>query len=98
MDRNDAINEVRRFKEAITDTFRPKKVFLYGSYSKGTYHEDSDIDVAVVVDKMQGDWFANVPKLWTIGRKINVLIEPVLIEECNPSVLYEDVVKTGIAV
>ena len=98
MDRNDAINIVRQFKEAINDRFRPTKVFLYGSYSKGTQREDSDIDVAVVVEKMNGDWFSNVPLLWTVSRKINDLIEPVLIEECHPSPLYEDILKTGYAV
>ena len=29
---------------------------------------------------------------------INTLIEPVLIEECNPSPLYEEILQTGIAV
>ena len=30
--------------------------------------------------------------------KINDLIEPVLIEECHPSPLYEDIMKTGIQI
>ncbi len=89
---------VKKFKEAISEQFHPSQVYLYGSYSKGTQREDSDIDVAVVVPKMQGDWFSNVPLLWTVGRNINVLIEPVLIEECHPSPLYEDILRTGIAI
>lgn len=98
MDRNDAIRYAKIFKESIADKFQPTKVYLYGSYSKGTQHEDSDIDIAVVVPKMNGDWFSNVPLLWTASRKVNDLIEPVLIEECHPSPLYEDILKTGIAV
>lgn len=29
------------------------KVYLYGSYSKGNAHAESDIDVAVIVPKLQ---------------------------------------------
>ncbi len=98
MDRNDALNIVRQYKEAITEQYHPIAVYLYGSYSKGTQHEDSDIDVAVVVNEMDGDWFSNVPGLWKASRKINSLIEPVLIEQLHPSPLYEDILRTGIAV
>lgn len=98
MDRNTAIKYAKEFKDAISERFKPSRVYLYGSYSKGTQREDSDIDVAVVVPKMNGDWFANVPLLWRASRKVNVLIEPVLIEECHPSPLYDDILKTGIIV
>ena len=98
MDRDNAIRIARQYKDAISGHLNPTKVYLYGSYSKGTQSEDSDIDIAVVVPKMVGDWFANVPLLWTASRKINDLIEPVLIEECHPSPLYEDIMKTGIQI
>ena len=98
MDRDNAIRIARQYKDAISGHFNPTKVYLYGSYSKGTQREDSDIDIAGVVPKMVGDWFANVPLLWTASRKINDLIEPVLIEECHPSPLYEDIMKTGIQI
>ena len=65
MDRDNAIRIARQYKDAISGHFNPTKVYLYGSYSKGTQREDSDIDFAVVVPKMVGDWFANVPLLWT---------------------------------
>ena len=65
MDRDNAIRIARQYKDAISGHISPTKVYLYGSYSKGTQREDSDIDFAVVVPKMVGDWFANVPLLWT---------------------------------
>ena len=74
------------------------KVYLYGSYSKGCAHQDSDIDIAVIVPKLNGEWLRTVTLLWTASRKVSSLIEPVLIEECHPSPLYEDVIRTGIAV
>lgn len=98
MDRNEVLNIVRKYKEAIYERYQPTAVYLYGSYSKGTQRDDSDIDVAVVVHEMKGDWFANVPGLWKVGRQINSLIEPVLIEETHPSPLYEDILRTGISI
>ncbi len=44
------ITAVSRFYDRIKGVFPVKKVLLFGSYAKGTYHKDSDIDVAVVVD------------------------------------------------
>ena len=51
MDRDNAIRIARQYKDAISGHFNPTKVYLYGSYSKGTQREDSDIDIAVVVPK-----------------------------------------------
>ena len=58
----------------------------------------SDIDVAVVIPELHDDWFSVVPRLWGATRSVSTLIEPVLLEECHPSPLYDDVMRTGIAV
>ena len=73
-------------------------VYLYGSYSKGTAREDSDIDLAVVVPSLEGDYMLTSAKLWRLTMDINTLIEPILIEECHPSPLYEDILQTGMLV
>ena len=48
MGKNDVIDVVRRYKDKVVSLMGPATVYLYGSYSKGTAREDSDIDVAVV--------------------------------------------------
>lgn len=98
MDRREALDIARRYKHALGARYGAAAVYLYGSYSKGTQRTDSDIDVAVVIDEMQGDWFANVPQLWTTGRKVHELIEPVLIERRHPSPLLREVLQSGIEV
>ena len=76
----------------------PFRVMMYGSYSKGGANPDSDIDVAVIVptygDKKL-EWSVN---LWHDVDKVSFLIEPVLMAEDCWSPLYDDVMKTGIAV
>ena len=98
MDKTDAIILARQYKKIISEIIDSPKVYLYGSYSKDCAGPDSDIDIAVVVPKLNGDWFSVVPKLWSATRKVSLLIEPVLIEERFPSPLYDDVIKTGIAI
>ena len=98
MDKEQALQIVRDYKKAISDTFSTAKVYLYGSYSKGNARPESDIDVAVVIPELKDDWFSVVPKLWRATRSVSTLIEPVLLEECHPSPLYDDVMRTGIAV
>ncbi len=98
MDKREVISVVRRYKKAVIDQMGPVTVYLFGSYSKGRARSGSDIDVAVIVPRLKGDFIAESAKLWRITMDINTLIEPILIEECNPSPLYEEILQTGIAV
>ena len=68
------------------------------SYSKGNHTEDSDIDIAVVVEHMSDDYFEDTPLLWKLKRKISNLIEPVLLTEDTNNPLYADILKTGILI
>ncbi len=98
MDKKQAINIVRKYKEVISSEFGNARVFLYGSYSKGNARKDSDIDVAVVVPTIQGNWLTQSSKLWHEVDKVSFLIEPVLIAEDQPSLLYQDILTTGVEV
>jgi predicted nucleotidyltransferase len=40
---------IRRYARAIGEEFRPSKIILFGSYAYGTPHEDSDVDLLVVM-------------------------------------------------
>lgn len=71
---------------------------MYGSYSKGYPKPESDIDVAVIVPRIEGDWLTLSTDLWVDVDKVNILIEPVLMAEDRWSPLYDDVMRTGIAV
>lgn len=98
MDKEQVIDIVREYKKLVTTTIADAQVYLYGSYSKGTAHADSDIDVAVVVPQIKDDWLDLSTHLWLLAPQVNYRIEPVLIDKRNASPLYEDVMRTGIAV
>ena len=40
---------IRRYARQIAERFRPDKIILFGSYANGTPHEDSDVDLLVVM-------------------------------------------------
>src|SRR5437588_4388916 len=40
---------IRRYARAIAEQFHPDKIILFGSYAYGTPHEDSDVDLLVVM-------------------------------------------------
>jgi predicted nucleotidyltransferase len=40
---------IRRYARRIAEQFKPDKIILFGSYAYGTPHEDSDVDLLVVM-------------------------------------------------
>ena len=98
MGKNEVIDVVRRYKDLVVSAMGPANVYLYGSYSKGTAREDSDIDVAVIVPEVKEDFLKASSLLWSLTWDVNTLIEPVLIDARYPSPLYQNILSTGVAV
>ena len=98
MDKGQAIAIAQKYKSIVKEHFPLKALYLYGSYSKGGYTEESDIDIAVVIPQLNDEYFESTPLLWKLGRKVSYLIEPVLLEENENSPLYADILKTGILI
>src|SRR5205807_309155 len=40
---------IRRFARQVAEHFQPEKIILFGSYAYGQPHEDSDVDILVVM-------------------------------------------------
>jgi predicted nucleotidyltransferase len=85
-------NEVRK-------VLNPVSVILFGSYVNGNPHEWSDIDIAVLVNNIEGEeWYNSRILLQKIRwREDNFTdIEPHLLDESHdPSGFVEHVIKTG---
>ena len=98
--RDEAIQLVRQYKRVISPRFNGQaKVVMFGSYSKGNPNKWSDIDVAVIVPSLPDDqWLDTSIALGMDVNEVSMLIEPVLMAEDHWSPLYDDVMRTGIAV
>jgi len=69
------INTAKLYIQSIPADLELKKAYLFGSYAKGNQHRDSDIDIALIIGKMD-DFFAVQMQLMRLRRDIDLRIEP----------------------
>lgn len=75
MDKKDALNIAKDYAGLIKGKFNPKQIILFGSFAKGNFHEDSDIDIAVVFYDYDDSVDMQL-ELMRLRRKIDSRIEP----------------------
>jgi uncharacterized protein len=96
MDKSKALEKVFEYTTLVCQSMKPQKVVLYGSYAKGNWREESDIDIAIVVDTIEGDFLDAEALLYRLRRNIDDKIEPVLLEEkCDESGFLNEILKYG---
>ncbi len=99
MDKYEAITKVKEYSLLLRQYFPIEKVYLFGSYAKNSNHADSDIDVAIVVAHIDGDYFSIHPLLWKLRRQVDDRIEPILIErDHDKSDFLSEIQKYGIEI
>jgi predicted nucleotidyltransferase len=48
--RKEPFAEIERMVKRIVDEFAPQRIILFGSYARGTYGPDSDVDLLVIMN------------------------------------------------
>ena len=56
MDKSQALEKAIQYAALVSEKIKPQKVVLYGSYAKGNWKEESDLDIAVIVDTVDKDF------------------------------------------
>ncbi len=88
--------KIEKYASLVKQTMPESKIVLFGSYARGTEKKDSDIDIAVVVDELNGDFLAASAKLFSLTREVDTNIEPKLIvKKNNDSGFLESILKYG---
>lgn len=96
MDKATVIEHVKTYADLVRRNFDVKSIMLFGSYARDAARDESDIDVAVIMDKLDGDWMTAASKLHKLARNIDINIEPViLLTSHDESGFLEHVLKTG---
>ena len=99
MDQGEVIEKLIKYKELLSIYFDIDKIILFGSYARGNSRQDSDIDVAIIVNQINEDYFSYAPLLWKLRRKIDERIEPILFEKGkDKSGFLFDILKNGIEI
>ena len=85
-----------KYADEVKKVLNPDAIVLFGSFVNGTFHEWSDIDVAIIVNNFQGNWLETSSMLYGLTWDVSVNIEPHLLDEsCDRSGFVEHVMKTG---
>ena len=98
MDKEKARKLVEEYAKLVIQAMKVNKIILYGSYARGDYRKDSDIDVAVIVPRssISKNILEDMAKLFKLRRNISNDIEPVLIiDEEDPSGFLENITEYG---
>lgn len=98
MDKKRARELVEQYANVVVKNMIVNKIILYGSYARGDYRKDSDIDVAVIVprESLSKNILDDMAKLFKLRRDISTDIEPVLlIDEEDNSGFLESISEYG---
>lgn len=52
-----------------------ERAYIFGSFARGNFNEDSDIDLALILKNLSNNYIMQV-ELMKLGRKIDSRIEP----------------------
>jgi len=71
LDKDEARRIAHQYANVVCQQLNPKAVVMFGSYVNGTPHEYSDIDIAVIFDGYNGDWYNTSVLLQRLRRGID---------------------------
>ncbi len=93
------IEIIKRYIEELErNGIKISEAVIFGSYTKETAKEESDIDVALVSTAFTGDRFEDRRKIVPLRRKIDSRIEPIPFrpEDFNDGgMLADEIKRTG---
>lgn len=75
MDKKEALNIANKYAKAVKEKYDYERIILFGSFVSGSYHNESDIDIAVVLNDYKNLLDIQL-ELMRIRRKIDSRIEP----------------------
>ena len=75
MDKTEALENARIYASVIMKKYDCKSIYLFGSHARGTNQENSDIDIAIVLDEFENPLDIQLD-LMRLRRQIDSRIEP----------------------
>ena len=100
MDKGEALKIANLYIDSISNKYTIIQAFMFGSFAKGTNHDDSDIDVAVVVNNTE-DIIDTQIDMMKLRRKVDLRIEPhpfVMSDFNQNDPLVSEILKYGVEI
>lgn len=101
MDQKTAFETVKKYVNFLkSNKFNIQRAYIFGSYANGNFNDDSDIDLAIVINNLLNSFTMQI-ELMKLSRKFDTRIEPHPFDEAdfnssNP--FANEILKTGIQV
>jgi len=100
MDKKSALKIINNYIKKIPKKYGLLSAYLFGSYAKGNFNEESDIDIALIIKNLEDDFQTQV-ELMKIRRDIDMRIEPHPIKKKDFNInnpLYNEIQKYGLKI
>jgi predicted nucleotidyltransferase len=100
MDQREAIIIAQQYVDLVNQTYPVKQAFLFGSFAKSNSHLDSDIDIALVLDRSE-DIMETQIAMMKLRRSIDLRIEPhpFIVQDFQSSnPVVHEIIKYGIEI
>jgi uncharacterized protein len=99
----DSVREIinNYLKSLEAHHIRIRKVVLFGSFVTGKADEWSNIDVALVSDDFEGDWFKDRNRIRRLTLAVDIRLSPVPYRPESllaPDPFSKNILETGIAI
>jgi predicted nucleotidyltransferase len=75
MDTQNALDIAKKYRDVVSDLPQFSELWLFGSFVKGDFHQDSDLDIAVIFDNYKSKMDIQL-ELMRLRRNIDSRIEP----------------------
>ncbi|MEA2043468.1 MAG: nucleotidyltransferase domain-containing protein [Bacteroidota bacterium] len=101
MDKKDALRIIDDYiNRLIINKINIHSAYLFGSFAKENNHANSDIDLAIVINKIKNSFETEI-KLMTLRKKHETIIEPHIFDKdsfkkVNPFI--NEIINTGIQI
>ena len=102
-ERENIIDKVKQYKKLVLENFPIpiEQFWLFGSHAKSNAHNDSDIDIALVVNHLDEDYsiLNTEPILWRLKRQVDFRIEPhVIASDTDYAGFLDEIQRTGVRI
>lgn len=97
LDKAEVIKIAKIYAATVRRKFNFNRMFLFGSYAKGMFHQESDIDIAIVFNDFDNTLNMQL-ELMRLRRKIDSRIEPHPFKEkdfTNSNPVVHEILKYG---
>lgn len=96
-------NEIKKLSETIVNSLSPERIYLFGSFAKGTANDKSDYDFYVLLDDKAKDLHAKTVKAYEAtmnskSRPLDIVVSRIgKFESRKNDLTFEnEVARTGV--